>query len=300
MPVNIIFERANRSHWLSVIIQSMETLRDIDKEQDLEIYFNSKISIENIQPWHLVTLACLMDYAFKNVKCPKINISGGDQLIDFLRNDLHLAQYFAGTSHIEAVSNEILNLWNVKVGEALIYSARLSKYLKQRYFQKKDLSLMQTMLDELYANIADHSHSDGVAYSFIKYFEDRETIEAAFCDFGVGIPQSLKNHGHKPQIKEGYVKYATRQGVSVKSNEHNAGLGLTTVLECMEGSRHYLRIISNDEFYYHSNFQGNLIEKTFRLNKPFPGTLIYFSLDVSQFQSDEYLGLGDLINEEDW
>lgn len=291
-------EKLNKSHWLSAIGIGRQRIMSCRPNTIVELSISDEISPRNIEPWHIVSLACLIELSSKHVS--KFSLIAGEELHEFFKNNLHLDKYFSKNSHVESESNTILNLWKINTKESLFYSSRLSTYLKQTYFKGKDISMLKLMLDELYANVADHSHSEDIAYSFIQYYPERNIISVAFCDFGIGIPSSLKQNGKHPILRRDYIKYATQRGITVKSSIHNSGFGLATVLDCMENSNHYLRIISNDELYYHLNFNGQINEKTFLLNQPFDGTLIYYDIDISQFQSEEILGIGDLINDIDW
>lgn len=297
MQLDIQLNKLNKSHWIKSVGIARELI-DKNNADIVNIHLATNAIPSTIESWHIVSLACLLEYTYR--KGAEIRLYACQETINFLSTDLHLTQYFQQQSHIDSESDTILNLWKIRSSEALMYSIRLARYLKQKYFHDKDISMLQTMLDELYANVADHSKSDGIAYSFIKYDKDREVISVAFCDFGIGIPKSLILNNQHPQSREDYIKYATRRGVTVRSSEHNAGYGLATVLDCMKGSNHYLRIISNNELYYHLNVNGNISEKTFILNNPFNGTLIYYNIDISQFQNEEILGSGDLLNDLDW
>lgn len=272
----------------------------IGMDASVILQLDNAIGCKDLKPWHIVSLACLCEYARRCVS--SLSIKAQTDVIDYMRDDLSLDKYFGGGKrHIDSARPAIFNLWQIDPQSAIIYSNSLSRYLKQEYFKGKDISMVQTMLDELYANVGDHSRSDGMAYSYVYYNEECETIEVAFCDFGIGIPESLRMAGLMPPIGVGYIQYATQRGVSIRSNTHNAGFGLSTVLDCMEGSNHYLRIISNGELYYHLNLpEENKTEKTFALNKPFGGTLIYYGLDISQFPDEEIIGSGDLLSDIDW
>ncbi len=298
MCLVITFNKTNMAHWLFMLNSARNKIVDAESKEKIIFELNETILPLNVKSWHIVSLACLLELASK--RFPNVSIVASNELIHFFQADLSLDKYFNGISHIESQSKTILNLWKVNSNESLMYSSQLSEYLKQMYFQGKDISMVKLMLDELYANIADHSQSEDIAYSYVQYYPEREVISVAFCDFGVGIPASLKHHDKHPRERKEYIRYATQRGITVNSNSHNAGFGLATVLDCMEGSNHYLRIISNDELYYHLNVNNSIYEKTYSLNQLFNGTLIYYDLDISQFQSEEILGCGDLINELDW
>ena len=49
------------------------------------------------------------------------------------------------------------SLWKVASECYPMYSAHIAQYFKNTYLCKKDISIFKVVLDELYANIADHS-----------------------------------------------------------------------------------------------------------------------------------------------
>lgn len=298
MKLTIRFKRTNRSYWIDTIIDAKSRVLVCHPGDTVIFVLNAEIEKSHLKAWHLVSFACLLDYTFR--LGTNMQIDAGDDVMQYLGPILHLDRYFGDNKYVKAESDRILNLWQIVPEQSLIHSIELSKYLKRTFFKGKDVSLLQTMLDELYANVGDHSQSKGVAYSFVEFDEDNQYIDVAFCDFGIGIPTSLKiNHKH-PVGRANYIKYATERGVTIKSSEHNAGFGLATVLDCMEGSNHYIRIISNNEIYYHFNKNNRIFERTILLNNSFEGTLISYRIDVNQFQSEEILGAGDLLNDFEW
>lgn len=166
-----------------------------------------------------------------------------------------------------------------------MYSQYLSDYLKRTYFADKDLSSIKVVLDELYANISDHSESDGVAYSFVKYDIPGQLIKIAFCDFGIGIKASLLKGGSN--IAREYVKAATMKGITAGSNSHNRGFGLDTVVSSLSGSGKKISILSGSELFV--AYGDRNIQRTWQTGFDFRGTLIYFDMPISSFEDADYL-----------
>ncbi|MBQ7942348.1 MAG: hypothetical protein IJ328_08100 [Muribaculaceae bacterium] len=298
MIVKYQIDKTNRSYWIKSINSIHQQVMHISNIDEVHIILHDNIYPDDFEPWHIVSLACTLDLVHKIAH--KMQLFANQKTIEFLDKDLHLQMYFYEQSHINAKSRNILNLWQIKSDETLFYSNELSRYLKQEYFSGRDISMLKIMLDELYANVADHSKAEGIAYSYINYNEKKRIISVAFCDFGIGIPTSLKQANLHPENSRFYIEHATKCGVSARTNIHNAGFGLATVLDCMQGSNHYLRIISNNEMFYHLNNNNEIVEKTFPLNFNFAGTLIYYNIDISQFENEEVIGTGDLFSDNDW
>lgn len=68
----------------------------------------------------------------------------------------------------------------------------------------------------------------------------------------------------------------------------------------MQGSDNNLIIISNNEMYVYSCSQDVIIERTTDLNFNFQGTLISYTINISQFESEEIIGYGSLVDDLDW
>lgn len=290
--------RPNRSYWFNRIDEIREAVSSCHDGENVEIRLDENILPASLKPWHIASLACLMEFIFQRTHA--MRLCGADDTERFFTGQLHLDRYFTGVPHVDAFSPQIFNLWKIEPRSALLYSSTLAEFFKRKYFKGRDVSLLQTMLDELYANVGDHARAGGVAYSYIHFDVEAQTINVASCDFGIGIVNSLKQASLRPAYGTSYIKHATLRGVSCRSNSHNAGFGLATVVECMAGSDHYLRIMSNDELYYHLHRADEAVERTFTLNFDFRGTLIEYRIAVSQFESEEILGTGNLFDTIDW
>lgn len=236
-------------------------------------------------PVHIVSLACLIkQLQLSGCKCGRLK--GESELISYLRNDLHLNDYFSSSvAHIEGESDYYLNLWKVSPVHSLMYSQYVSDYLKRKYFVGKDLSMLKVILDELYANIADHSISNGIAYSFINYDIECEIIRIAFCDFGIGIKESLSRAYN--DVEKEFIRRATQKGVSSRANVHNRGFGLDTVISAVCDSGNSVRILSGDELLI--SYNKEICQKTWYLDFDFKGTLIYFDIPISAFEDMDYI-----------
>lgn len=252
---------------------------------EIFIMLGDKVLKESLLPVHLVSLACLVKQLQKS-GCICGHIKGNDTLINYMKNDLHISDYFSSAIfYVEGESDYNLNLWRVSSEHSLMYSQYVSDYLKRRYFKEKDLSMLKVVLDELYANIADHSEAEGIAYSFINYDIKSGLIRIAFCDFGIGIKESLLKSGSK--ISNDFVRFATQKGVSAQSNTHNRGYGLDTVISAVCASGNSVRILSGKELLI--SYGSVLTQRTWLLDFDFMGTLIYFDIPVSSFEDSDYM-----------
>lgn len=286
MPSETIsFVSLDTGYWIRRVSEEQHNLSSGKyNKSNINIQLNEDFRRTNLRQLHLVTLACLIQSIKQNGFTGRLQAH--QDVISFLRDDLHLNEYFSSQiAHIKSESNYNLNLWKVLPEHALMYSQHVADYLKRHYFANKDLSGLKTVLDELYANIADHSDSQGLAYSFIKYDQEKQTIRIAFCDFGIGIKASLKKSGLK--LDNGYVYAATTKGVSSRSNTHNRGFGLDTVVSSVCGTGNVIRILSGSELFV--SYGDGKNQRTWIIDFDFRGTLIYFDLPVNSFEEADYV-----------
>lgn len=282
---SIVFGDADRLAWIRSIceVQSDIASGKYATEQ-INIEIDHTINPEDLHPVHLVLLGCLIAMLRKH------NLNGtiiaNNKVIDYFCNQLHLDIYFnSDQRHIKSESPADLNLWRVSATGSLFYSNHVAEYLKNKYLCAKDLSPLKVILDELYANIADHSCAEDIAYSYIHYDEKNRTINIAFCDFGIGIPRSLQEAGI--HAENGYIMKATGRGVSAKSNTHNKGFGLDTVVSNIEGTGNKITIISGDELFV--SYGVREYARTLKQSTYLNGTLIYFDLPIDGFEDADYV-----------
>ncbi len=282
----ISFDTHKVGSWLDNICREQgNIIRGKYRNERIHVVINSNSDLSHFSPVHFVTLACLV-MMLKKEGCLSEELTASHGLEELLVKELHFDEYFQKeVAHIESKSGYNLNLWKVELPHVLAYSQHVASYLKRKYFQAKDLSGLKVILDELYANIADHADAKGIAYSFINYKEEEQMLYVAFCDFGIGIENSLKKGRQKIDGK--YIETATLKGISARSNTHNRGFGLDTVTSCICEYGGTIRILSGRELYICSEKRER--QKTFKTPFDFKGTLIYFNIPVSSFESEDYI-----------
>lgn len=283
--INITLNNLDIGKWIGSIadLQMKSAFGDFEGS---DVVLNlSGIAKNLLLPVHIVSLSCLLKQ-LQNGGCIRVHVDGDEEMKSFLKDDLHLSEYFyASTYYVEEESDYNLNLWKISASHSLMYSQYVSDYLKRRYFESKDLSMLKVILDELYANVADHSQSEGVAYSFIHYDIEKDIIKIAFCDFGIGIKESLNRGG--TSIGNEFIRFATQKGVTSRSNSHNRGFGLDTVISSVCNNGNSVRILSGNELLI--SYGNEINQKTWKLDFDFKGTLIYFDIPVSAFEDSDYL-----------
>ncbi len=159
-------------------------------------------------------------------------------------------------------------------------SLSIGKYFSNNYFKDLDTSGLISALNEVYANIADHSQSRGNAFSYISYNPSKEKIYIAACDFGLGIPTTLKNANRKYKSDSDALRDSIEIGVTARSTKGNKGMGLDNILSTIT-TDDIFRIVSNKSLLACFGNKNNI--KTYNLDFEFKGTLIYFELSTNSF-----------------
>lgn len=281
----INFDTTDRNKWLSTIAEASETHRDCTSNDHIILGFNGINGTEKITPIHIVSLACLIESLARKHVIVHIQNRETNAVSNFLWENLRFREYWAGGQNfVPAQDTNVFNLWRIINNEKEIHSRRIHDYLKQTFFQHKDLSAVQNSLDEVYYNIFDHANADGNAFSFIFYDKKNEKLHVAVCDFGIGIAKSVRNA--LPEIPDDMAALlkAMEYKFTTGSQTHNMGMGLGNIKDtCTEND--ILGIISNKGCLFAKRENMRAYENTFY----FPGTLIYYELSLSHFEEEEII-----------
>lgn len=279
---NIVFATLDKTKWLELIVNSYQKYHAAGNNVSVYISFSDSISVKGLTPMHLVTLACLIQ--FLSDQGWKAFLSHNNQAVDdYIYNDLRFSEYWLGQkNHVDAnQSTHVFNLWRIKDQEKDLYAKNVEAYFKNTYFKNKDLSAINLSLTEPFYNVFDHASANDNAFSLIMYDEDKHVLHAAIADFGIGIVQSVRNY--IPSIscdKEALLK-AAENNFTVKSTDRNKGKGLDNILSCADIGR----LCSGKALLV--DIKGE--RKVYDINFYFPGTLIYFEVDLSQMEDEEVL-----------
>lgn len=277
-----------REFWIKEIISYRYKLLPnlSEKEQHITINLSENINIDEIKPMHIVLLACLIEY-IHSLNYLVLIKSNNNDIEDLFYKKLKIRDYFqGGQEYIESEDDKILNLWKVLDTWALSYSIRVTDYLNQKYFINHDMTNLKVPLDELYANIADHSESKGIAFSYISYNPESDKIQIAVCDFGLGIPYTLRRSDSIYNNDNEALRASIEKGVSAKTNERNRGFGLNTMVSSLS-DQDRLVIVSNKAILNCANGINNITTEIIDIE--FPGTLIYFEISTNSFPLKDFV-----------
>ena len=247
------------------------------------------IPLESIKPEHLVTFACLLDELKNKKKIPGASLRGGNTGAKLMET-FNLFDYWGGGKNYSCSRRAtVLNLQRVIKEEKDFHAINVANYLRNTFFQKKDLTPVSSSLTEAYYNIFDHAKAEGNAFSMLEFDEAKEELHVAICDFGIGIARSVKSFLNEDISDIEALEKALEDNFTIRSTIHNSGQGLGNILSCCT-DKDYLWIISNS-----AAVAANSSSRKFRkLDFEFEGTLIFYSMSLSHFDDEEVLDEFDL------
>ena len=278
--VDIEFSTAARGEWIQRIVESRELIEQGCSE--LHILLRNAITLSNFEPMHFVTLSCLIDIA--KVRGALIWLTIEDEgLRTFVINDVRFTSYWRDRQipYYREPEQKSYNLWRIKDTTYYNYTLALNTFFQNVYFKGKDLSGLNNCIAELFQNVFDHAEADGTAFSYIEYREDEGVICIAVCDFGKGIPATLREQYQEEKVA---LEKSLQSGVTAGSKKHNKGYGMQNIMSTMTPSDE-MRIISNHAMLYRHDNQN----ATYDLDYNFKGTLLYVTIHIDSFVDEEII-----------
>lgn len=281
--LNIYFSNLSKGEWLAKIRRIHEFYSTTNYVPGrIVIFFDEKIVPSDLESVHLVTLACLIHFLISKRYSVALSRSN-EKVFEYIFNDLGFPQYWSGSkNHVNArKSHNIFNLWRIIESEKELYARHIEEYLRNRYFKGKDMSAISVSLIEAFYNVFDHADAKGNAFSIIKYDEASHMLSVAISDFGIGIPTSVKKFDDRFTSDKDALMASLSDNFTVRSTTRNKGLGMGNILACADSAR----IFSNNGLIVKKQDSLRALE----LDIYFPGTLIYFEVDISSFDDEEIL-----------
>ncbi len=283
---SIVFNDIDRSYWIKAIMQVYGRYSSKNKSglsgKEVVFVFDKCISPAGFKPFHLVTLACLIQFLKDLGITASISKSNAD-VFQYIYYDLGFSEYWRGKKdHVNApLHNRVFNLWRITEGGKDLYAKQVEEYLRRTYFANKDLSAVSVGLVEAYYNVFDHANAKGNAFSLIQYEEESNLLYVAVSDFGIGIAKSVSDYDKKVTSDKEAILKALEDNFTVKSTERNRGMGLSIIIAPAKEAR----IISHKGLVYkHDNVVEGYESDLF-----FPGTLVYYEIDLSQMEDEEIM-----------
>ena len=273
------FDSPEKKAWLAGIQNIRETYC---APNWIRVILGEKINRSNFTCLHFVTFSCIVDMCSKaGAKVVLDTLDGG--LYQYIINDVRIKQYWQEGEGAVFTEPELkpFNLWRIDEKYYTNYSIALNLYFERTFFEGKDLTGLNNCVAELFQNILDHAQAHGNAFFAICYHEEKKEIEIAICDFGVGIPYTLREQ-YQDSCKA--LQRSLLPGVSARTHKHNRGYGLDNIVSTMT-SKDTMRIISNDAFLFKSQNKEEVVPLPYE----FKGTLIDFTISTDSFDELEII-----------
>lgn len=276
----VVFETTGRIEWIKTIADKIKQLESQVEVGD-QIILHLPSDTEKFEAVHLASLACFIEYFHKKGCIMGVR----NNVRNFLFDKLNWQAYWSDhKDYIEAKDSVIFNLWRITDEGKEMHSRQVYDFLKRGPFKQKDLSAIPNSLLEAYYNIFDHAEANGIAFSFIRYIEDKQKLSVAICDLGKGIATSVREKYPNIADDSSAIRSAMEDRFTIRSQAHNKGLGLGNIrTSCTEEDK--LRIISNRGFLTAQREEIDNRENNFN----FPGTLIFYDLTLSHFEDEEII-----------
>lgn len=242
-----------------------------------------------IEPFHLVSLACLIEeYYINNVEIKFINQYENIELYEYL-SSINFFNLWIENRIIEPIPSSkrnSLNLYKIQNESISEYVILAKRYFEDNFNTNKDWYSLNISLAELFNNIVDHSESIVSGFTITQYYPTLGKVKIAICDFGLGIPTTINTFLRNNNIKELAANKALEKAfeikMSSKKHPHNKGFGLNTIYTIIEEQNGSLNVVSNDVMAKYEN--GNF--KSFQIKHNFIGTNFELILIVNKF--DDY------------
>lgn len=290
--VVVLFQDVGRNYWLETITEVYDRFNSnvgVSSIERVIFDFDGFISPKVIKPFHLVTLACLIHF-LKGIDMDVYISQNNKDVFQYVYNDLGFSEYWRnGKNYVDASNhNDIFNLWRITEEGKDLYAKQVEEYLRRRYFADKDLSAVSVGLVEAYYNVFDHACAQGNAFSLIQFDEETSILYIAISDFGIGIAQSVSNFDKRITNDKDAILRALEDNFTVRSTERNKGMGLSIIIApAIEA-----RIFSHNGLVY----KHDSIIEGFDCKMSFPGTLIYYEIDLSKMDDEEIMNEFDFFN----
>jgi len=177
------------------------------------------------------------------------------------------------------------------------------EYLRSQTKRRSEFSHLRVAIEEIFNNISDHS-TEQIGCCFAQFYPKNNEIQISISDFGIGIPNALRENSGTIDIDNKIVskklndrellEIAVREGVSTKAKPSNRGAGFTNITNSLtnEGiGQVYIRS-NNGEIWIHNKE----ITNTRQSNNFYPGTFY----DIILYTDNESLFDYDIEEEFEW
>lgn len=283
----VIKGTSNKISWLNEIGEHRESLSMLSSIDKSKIEFDIR-QIEYLEPFHVVSLACLFEEARNRLKLAEIVVhyDKKNRACQYLleSNFFHYWNpQFDREDFLSSFNTTTMGIWKVQKERIPNYVTYVQNYFEQNFLKDQCLDSLKIALDELFNNIFDHAESDIDGYVTIQYYPNNQQLIFAVADFGIEIPNGINRYYDK--IKQMKIRdidalvLAFRKSFSIKSIPQNKGEGLHTLSGIIRTSNGSMNLFSNCA-------RVRYTEGKFR-KLAFEGTIFEIILDATCFESSE-------------
>lgn len=162
------------------------------------------------------------------------------------------------------------------------YITRSINWLKYSLgFSSKSFSELETSLVEVLNNIRDHSGAKSGS-CFAQHYPKINCIKLAIADFGVGIPNKIREKFPEIESDSLAIEYASRLNVSSMSKPNNSGNGIPTIIGLLQTNGGSLTIESLKGRLFIDGSIKNYKNSYYK----YPGTLIHMVFRTDTLEED--------------
>lgn len=280
--------------WVSILNYNRVSNKfPTEKPKILNIDFTNT---HDIKPYHIVSLACLIEEYFQEgVQIKFAQMERENDAVTYLRK-LGFFQYW--TPGFDRKKFNVCDdrtsfcLWQLDDEMLYPYVSNAQAYFQRHFFVGKDLLPFNRALVEAFHNVIDHSKSMVSGYVFTQFFPKRKQIIISLCDFGLGISGTVNNYfSEKNQpilTSKDAMQWAFTERNTIGSKSNNGGLGLDIISTITKSLRSSLVVISND-VVFDQQIDGTITYKD--IPDAFPGTQVVVTLNTQNLNhlvSDEH------------
>lgn len=282
-----IINKKRLIEWLRFIQDS----RPKDRIKHNDIYVFDFVNADFLQPYHLTSLACLIeDYKINGAKI-KFKLHKKTQAGVFLmytKFDKYWNTGFDRNYCLNIQTYNTIPIWKYNDEKIDSYANLIMNFYSEHSVKGKDLTPLRLTIVEALNNIKDHSESKIGGFIFTQFFFTSSELDISICDFGVGIPKKVNSYlaklGERKRCSDLVaIERALELGFSTKSQPHNAGRGLDTILSNVNTSKGEIQIISNKAFYFKSLKNSKVQIDKDNLSLNFRGTYLNIKLNTLNF-----------------
>ncbi len=278
-----IYGQQSDTTWL--VLLKKHRLKPNEQVSTLRMVINSPF----IEPYQIVSLACLIEeYHLSGASIEFArNNSLADEYLNYIRFFEYWTQGYDRNAFTESRKKTTLALWKISQQRISSHADGSQKYFENLHFPGKDLSALYIALTELFNNIYDHANSKVEGFSITQYYPKSNQINTAVCDFGVGIPTTIKklweSKGKKLESDADAIRASFVTRISIQTTPQNRGFGLSNLLGNIQRVKGELTVYSNSAML---QFLGNSVRYEL-LSNSIEGTLIKFSFNPNNLQEKE-------------